>query len=178
MGLINKISNKILGNDKDKRADEAIKKATLRRCRFEVMEERKVLSADPVIAGVTYLEGDDGQDITPDHFEVSFQGGAEMTELTQFVINGDQDFNGVLSDGDVFFDNDGSLPGTGGFHEFQFDAANSSGVTADDVQSFSVSDDGLVLTVEVDNFTAGDNFAFTIDVDEVEGVRNLSLIHI
>lgn len=172
MGLINKISNKILGNDKDKRADQAIKNATLRRCRFEVMEERKVLSADPVIAGVTYLEGDAGQDITPDHFEVSFQGGAETTELTQFVINGDQDLNGVLSDGDVFFDNDGSLPGTGGFHEFQFDAANSSGVTADDVQSFSVSEDGLTLTVDVDNFTAGDIFAFTIDVDEVEGVRN------
>ena len=172
MGLINKLSNKILGNDKNKRADEAIKNATLRRCRFEVMEERKVLSADPVIAGVTYLEGDAGQDITPDHFEVTFQGGAETTELTQFVINGDQDLNGVLSDGDVFFDNDGSLPGTGGFHEFQFDAANSSGVTADDVQSFSVSEDGLTLTVDVDNFTAGDVFAFTIDVDEVEGVRN------
>jgi len=172
LGLINKISNKILGNDKDKRADQAIKNATLRRCRFEVMEERKVLSADPVIAGVTYLEGDAGQDITPDHFEVSFQGGAETTELTQFVINGDQDLNGVLSDGDVFFDNDDSLPGTGGFHEFQFDAANSSGVTADDVQSFSVSEDGLTLTVDVDNFTAGDIFAFTIDVDEVEGVRN------
>ena len=172
MGLINKISKKILGNDKDKRADQAIKNATLRRCRFEVMEERKVLSADPVIAGVTFLEGDAGQDITPDHFEVSFQGGAETTELTQFVINGDQDLNGVLSDGDVFFDNDGSLPGTGGFHEFQFDAANSSGVTAEDVQSFSVSEDGLTLTVDVDNFTAGDVFAFTIDVDEVEGVRN------
>ncbi len=172
MGLINKISKKILGNDKDRRADEAIKKATLRRCRFEVMEERKVLSADPVIAGVTYLEGDAGQDITPDHFEVTFQGGAETTQLSQFVINGDQDLNGVLSDGDVFFDNDGSLPGTGGFHEFQFDAANSSGVSADDVQGFSVSEDGLTLTVDVDNFTAGDIFAFTIDVDEVEGVRN------
>jgi len=172
LGLINKISKKILGNDKDRRADEAIKNATLRRCRFEVMEERKVLSADPVIAGVTYLEGDAGQDTTPDHFEVSFQGGAETTQLTQFVINGDQDLNGVLSDGDVFFDNDGSLPGTGGSHEFQFDAANSSGVSAEDVRGFSVSEDGLTLTVDVDNFTAGDIFAFTIDVDEVEGVRN------
>ncbi len=172
MGLINKISNKFLGNNKDKRANEAIKNATLRRCRFEVMEERKVLSADPVIAGVTYLEGDAGQDTTPDHFEVSFQGGAETTQLTQFVINGDQDFSGTLSDGDMFFDVNENSPGTGGSHAFQFDAANSSGVSAEDVQSISVSEDGLTLTVDVTNFEAGDVFAFNIDVDEVEGVRN------
>lgn len=171
MGLINNISKKILGNDKDKRANEAIKNATLRRCRFEVMEERKVLSADPVIAGVTYLEGDAGQDTTPDHFEVSFQGGAETTELTQFVINGDQDLSGTLSDGDMFFDVNEDQPGAGGSHGFQFDSANSSGVTADDVRSISVSEDGLLLTVDVDNFEAGDVFAFTIDVDEVERFR-------
>ncbi len=171
MGLINKISNKILGNNKDKRATEAIKNATLRRCRFEMMEERKVLSADPVIAAVTYLEGDSGQDITPDHFEVSFEGGAETTALTQFVINGDQDQSGNLSDGDMFFDVNEDQPGTGGAHDFQFDAANSSGVTADDVRSVSVSEDGLALTVEVDNFEAGDVLAFTIDVDEVERFR-------
>lgn len=149
-----------------------LKNATLRRCNFEVMEERKVLSADPVVAGVTYLEGDAGQDITPDHFEVTFQGGAETTQLTQFVINGDQDGSGTLSDGDIFFDANDQLPGTGGFHEFIFDEANSSGITADDVRSVSVSEDGLVLTVDVDNFEAGDVFAFTIDVDEVESFRN------
>ena len=139
-----------------------------RHCSFEEMEARRVLSADPVVAGITYLEGDTGQDNGPDHFEVTFVGGSETTQLTQFTINGDQDLSGGLSDGDMFFDIDGASPGTGGYAEFQFDAANSSGVTAADIRSIRVSADGLLLTVEVDNFEAGDVFAFTIDVDEVE----------
>lgn len=171
MSLIKKISKRILGVDKNPAADDLIKQATLRRCRFEVMEERKVLSADPVVAGVTYLEGDAGQDITPDHFEVTFQGGSAATTLEQFVINGDQDSSGGLSDGDMFFDVNDQLPGAAGFHGFIFDAANSSGVSESDIRGITVSDDGLSLTVDVDNFEAGDVFAFTIDVDEVERFR-------
>lgn len=172
MGLINKISNRILGKDKNAQADKIIKQATLRRCHFETMEERKVLSADPVVAGVTYLEGDEGGDSLPDHFEVTFEGGAETTEMTQFVISGDQDLSGTLSDGDMFFDADAADPGTAEFHGFRFDAAGSSGVSVSDIRSVDVSADGLTLTVEVDNFVAGDVLAFTIDVDEVEGRRN------
>ena len=172
MGLINKISNRILGKDKNAQADKIIKQATLRRCHFETMEERKVLSADPVVAGVTYLEGDEGGDGLPDHFEVSFEGGSETTELSQFVISGDQDLSGTLSDGDLFFDADSSDPGTAEFHGFILDAQNSSGINADDILGVDVSDDGLTLTVDVANFEAGDVLAFTIDVDEVEGQRN------
>jgi protocatechuate 3,4-dioxygenase beta subunit len=135
------------------------------------MEERRVLSADPVIAGITYLEGDSGQDITPDHFEVTFQGGAATTQMTQFTINGDQDSSGTLSDGDMFFDVDSSLPGTAQFHPFIFDAANSSGITADDITGVTIGADGLSLTVNLQNFEAGDVLAFTIDVDEVERFR-------
>ena len=172
MGLINNISNRILGKDKNAQADKIIKQATLRRCHFETMEERKVLSADPVVAGVTYLEGDEGGDGTPDHFEVTFEGGSETTELTQFVISGDQDLSGTISSGDIFFDATASEPGTAEFHGFLFDASASSGVSESDIVSAVVSDDGLTLTVEVDNFVAGDVLGFTIDVDEVEGLRN------
>ena len=121
-----------------------------------------------MIAGVTYLEGDSGQDTTPDHFEVTYVGGSETTQLTQFIINGDQDGNGELSDGDVFFDVGVGQPGAGGHHEFIFDALNSQGISEDDVVNVNVSDNGLVLTVDLKNFDAGDVFAFTIDVDEVE----------
>ncbi len=172
MGLINNISNRILGKEKNAQADKIIKQATLRRCHFEAMEERKVLSADPVVAGVTYLEGDEGGDSLPDHFEVTYEGGSETTELAQFVISGDQDLSGTLNDGDMFFDADSADPGTAEFHGFRFDAANSSGIVASDITSAVVSADGLTLTVEVDNFVAGDVLAFTIDVDEVEGRRN------
>ena len=166
MGLLKKLSS--LARRKARKAQEKTKSENNRQCRFEVMEPRIVLTADPVIAGVTYFEGDAGQDTTPDHFEVTFEGGAATTQLTQFVINGDQDGNGALSDGDTFFDVADAFPGVGGSHGFQFDSANSSGITEQDILGVNVSDDGLVLTVDVQNFEAGDLLAFTIDVDEVE----------
>lgn len=171
MGLLRNITNRILGTQTGSPSSTQEKKALLRRCYFEVMEQRRVLAADPVIAAVTYLEGDAGQDTTPDHFEVTFEGGAETTALTQFTINGDQDSSGDLSDGDMFFDANDAQPGTGGYHGFQLDAANSQGMSASDITSVTVSADGLVLSVEVDNFEAGDVLAFTIDVDEVERFR-------
>ncbi len=172
MGLLKKLTARVLGTKTNSASEQKQQKqALLRRCYFEVMEQRRVLSADPVIAGVTYLEGDDGQDTSPDHFEVSFEGGAATTQMTQFVINGDQDSSGGLSDGDMFFDIDAESPGTSFYHAFEFDAANSIGVTESDITSFSVSDDGLVLTVNLQNFEAGDKLAFTIDVDEVERFR-------
>ena len=170
MGLLKRLTDRVLSRGNTTTADTQ-RKELLRRCYFEVMEQRRVLSADPVVAAVTYLEGDAGQDTTPDHFEVTFEGGSDTTQMTQFIINGDQDSSGNLTDGDMFFDVDGSLPGAGGSHAFQFDAANSFGVTAADIQGVVVSADGLSLTVDVENFEAGDVLAFTIDVDEVERYR-------
>ncbi|MFM7741721.1 MAG: hypothetical protein ACKO9H_20200, partial [Planctomycetota bacterium] len=140
-----------------------------RRCHFELLESRKVLSVNPVVVGITYHEGDIGQDTTPDHFEVSYVGGSATTRLTQFRINGDQDGSGTVSDGDMLFDVAAGGPGTGGFHPFLFDAANSSGLTAADIKNIQVSANGLSLIVDVANFEAGDKLAFTIDIDEVEG---------
>ena len=140
-----------------------------RRCHFELLESRKVLSANPVVVGITYHEGDIGQDTTPDHFEVSYVGGSATTRLTQFRINGDQDGSGTVSDGDMLFDVAAGAPGTGGFHPFLFDASASSGLTAADIKNVQVSANGLSLIVDVANFAAGDKLAFTIDVDEVEG---------
>lgn len=170
MGLLQNLTNRVFGAETN--SSDTKKNAFLRKCYFEVMEQRRVLSADPVVAGVTFLEGDEGGDSLPDHFEITFEGGSETTQLSQFVINGDQDLSGTLSNGDVFFDATEGLPGTGESHEFLFDAANSSGITESDIVSATVSDDGLSLTVEIDNFEAGDVLAFTIDVDEVEGLRN------
>ncbi len=170
MGLLQNIINRVLRKQAANET-QAEKKAFLRSCYFEVMEQRRVLSADPVVAGITYVEGDLGQDSTPDHFEVTFEGGAATTQLTQFVINGDQDQNGVTSDGDMFFDIAPGQPGTSGSAPFQFDAANSVGVTANDVKGVSVSADGLRMTVDVENFEAGDKLAFTIDVDEQERLK-------
>ncbi len=168
MGLLQKLSNRVFGTSNNSSDKKEQTNAFLRRCYFEVMEQRRVLSADPVVAGITYVEGDLGQDNTPDHFEITFEGGAATTQLTQFTINGDQDQDGVTSDGDMFFDVAPGLPGTSGSAAFEFDAANSVGLTADDVLGVSISDDGLTMTVDLANFEAGDKLAFTIDVDEQE----------
>ena len=170
MGLLQNIKNSVLGKNSDTEISQKEKQTLLRKCYFEVMEQRRVLSADPVIAAVTFVEGDDGQDLAPDHFEVTFEGGSETTQLTQFTINGDQDSSGLNDDGDVFFDVAEGGVGTGVPQPFTFDAANSQGVTAADF-STRVSADGLILTVDVENFEAGDVFAFTIDVDETERFR-------
>ena len=84
LGLLKKITNRVLGTNSKSEVSEE-KKALLRKCYFEVMEQRRVLTADPVIAAVTYLEGDEGQDTTPDHFEVTFEGGAETTQLLSLI---------------------------------------------------------------------------------------------
>ncbi|MGI9515770.1 MAG: SdrD B-like domain-containing protein [Pirellulaceae bacterium] len=172
LGLFNNF-RPFTGERRKTRQDAAHRnQTTKRRCHFEKMEPRQLLDADPVIAGITYLEDDLGQDTTPDYFEVTFQGGADTTQMTQFVLNGDQDLSGGLSNGDMFFDVDGSLPGAGHSHGFQFHAGGSVGINANDILGVSVSDDGLMMTVNVRNFDAGDKLAFTIDVDEVEQLRN------
>ena len=74
MGLLQNFKKSVFGKNSDTEISKKDKQALLRKCYFEVMEQRRVLSADPVIAAVTYLEGDDGQDLTPDHFEVTFEG--------------------------------------------------------------------------------------------------------
>ena len=167
LGLFNNLRRK-----RKVRTDAAHSRRNIhRRCHFEKMEPRQMLDANPVIAAITYLEDDLGQDITPDYFEVTFDGGAGTTQMTQFVINGDQDSSGGLSQGDMFFDVDSNLPGAGQFHGFQFHAGGSQGIEADDILGVSVSDDGLQLIVNVRNFEAGDTLAFTVDVDEVETLR-------
>ena len=162
---------KLLGKKKSREDQEHTQKDILRRCHFEIMEERRVLTANPVVAGVTYLEGDSGLDTAPDYFEVTFEGGAETTELTQFTINGDQDLSGGQTIGDVFFHANADQVGAGTAHPFEFQSDSSIGISESDILGVNVSEDGLTLTVDVQNFEAGDVLAFTIDVDEVESLR-------
>jgi len=142
-----------------------------RTCRIEQLEDRRVLSADPVVAGITYLEGDSGSDLEPDHFEITFQGGSDTTSMTSFVINGDQDNSGTRTVGDMIFHANSSIAGAGDAFDFTFNTANSIGINADDILSYNVSKDGLRLEVFVKNFEAGDKLAFDIDVDEIENRR-------
>lgn len=166
MNFFRKLTGWNLQADSKKKRQE--KPNHQRNCRIEVLEDRRVLSADPVVAGITYQEGDSGSDSTPDHFVVTFEGGSSTTQLTEIKLNGDQDGNGSRSLGDMIFHANSTVPGAGDFHAFQFDVVGSQGITAADIESVTVSDDGLSLSIKVKNFEAGDKLSFTIDVDEVE----------
>jgi serine-aspartate repeat-containing protein C/D/E len=132
-----------------------------RYCRFETMEERRLLNADPIKIGVTYLEDDSGQDSGGDTFQVSFQGGAPGTQLTHLVIDGDH-YTPGLSYGDMIFDT--VKGGLGADGAFPFQVLSSDGITA----SAHVDDGSTQLTLDFQGFTTGKLFTFSIDVDEVQ----------
>ncbi len=136
-----------------------------RKCLFETMEPRRMLSANPIVLGTVYIEEDLGSDLHGDRFEITFSGGAAGTQLTRLVINGDQNTPG-FSVGDVFFDTESSGLGadhSAPFHVQQLITANPhAGVAA------HVVDGGTLLVLDFEGFQAGDKLIFTIDVDEVE----------
>src|SRR5262245_33215800 len=131
-------------------------------CRFEAMEERRLLDADPIKIGVTYLEGDSGSDMHGDTFQVMFEGGAPGTELTRLVIDGDHYAPG-LSFGDMLFDT--VKGGLGADEAYPLQVVSSTGI---DQVTWQVSDGGTSLVLEFRGFNAGEKLVFSIDVDEVQ----------
>jgi protocatechuate 3,4-dioxygenase beta subunit len=140
----------------------AVDARRLRRGRFETLEDRRLMDADPLKIGVTYHEEDGGSDLHGDKFEILFEGGAPGTELTQLLISGDHGPAG-LSVGDMIFDT--IKGGLGADEAFNLQVVSSTGI--EDV-SWQVSDGGMTLTFNFQGFNAGDKLVFTIDVDEVQ----------
>ncbi|HEV8695398.1 MAG TPA: hypothetical protein VGQ93_14640, partial [Lysobacter sp.] len=120
-----------------------------RRGRFEALEDRRLMDADPLKIGVTYVEQDGGSDLHGDTFEILFEGGAPGTEVTQLVINGDHGPAG-LSVGDMIFDT--IKGGLGADEAFGLQVASSTGIGN---VSWQVSDGGMTLTFNFLGFNAG-----------------------
>ena len=142
---------------------------SFRKCRFESMEARRVLSASPLLIGAVYIEGDGGTDAEPDQFYISYAGGSATTSVSRIVIDGNQDGSPTLGNSDVYFDTvangtAGDNAGVGGAHGFQW-SSSSTGVSSADVNA-TVTDGGTRLVLDITNFEAGDVLAFTIDVDQ------------
>ena len=141
--------------------------------RVELLEPRYVLSANPLFVGARYLEQDLGEDAAgPDLFEVTFTGGAEGTQMTRLVIDGDH--NGVegVQDGDLFFDtvrqdrttNPMAL-GRGDAYGFQvINKIGDFDVTA------TVADGETRIVLDFIGFDADEKLFFTIDVDEANNL--------
>ncbi|MGW8257581.1 MAG: hypothetical protein ACWGMZ_08860, partial [Thermoguttaceae bacterium] len=134
-----------------------------RRCRLEQMESRQLLSIapTPIHIGSVYFEDADGQDLVGDLFEITFNGGAPGTQLSQVRINTDKAGDG-LTIGDTFFDT--AAGGEGAFGSSPFTIVSQTGI---DSVNVSVSDGGTELVLDFTGFDAGEKFVFTIDVDEV-----------
>lgn len=121
-----------------------------------------LLAADALQVGAVYFEEDIGSDLHGDLLQISFAGGAANTQLTRVIINGDRDDNG-FSLGDVFFDT--TSAGYGADGHFEIEVISRAGI--DNVR-WSVIDGTSLLVFDFEGFDAGETFAFSIDVDELQ----------
>lgn len=134
-----------------------------RKCRFEVMEERRVMNADPLHVGVVYIEEDSGSDLHGDTFEVTFTGGAPGTELTRLVIDTNKLGIPGYQVGDLIFDT--AAGGLGADQAFAFQIVLQNGIQS---VIATVTDGGTTLTLDFQGFQVGEKLIFQIDVDEVQ----------
>jgi len=132
----------------------------LRRCGFEQMEPRLLLTAEMLVMGAVYIEQDVGSDMQGDLVQLSFVGGASGTELQRVVIG---DAGGTAS---ILFDTQAGGIGVDGWIEPQIVWME----TRDpDASAELLAEDGSgQLIVELNRFHAGDRLAILVDVDEVE----------
>ena len=131
-----------------------------RRCRFEQIEHRRLLSAAPIEIGAVYFEDSVGADESGDVFEITWTGGAPGTQLTTLVIDTDKLGNGRDAI-DTFFDVASGGPGASGYAEMTI--LDHSGIDSVD---YSVIDGGMKLELTFVGFDPGESLIFSIDVDE------------
>ena len=124
-----------------------------------------MLSASPLVLGTVYIEEDLGSDQHADRFEVTFSGGAEGTELTRLILNGDQNTPG-FSVGDIFFDTEPTGLGADSPAGFTIEELISDNPAAS--VTATVADGTSLLVLDFQGFRAGDRLIFSVDVDEVE----------
>lgn len=158
MGLLSKIMGR---GRRPGVADEPFAtNGKLRACQVEKLEGRCLMAGD-IHVGMTYLDPNDGDDVTGNTMQVTWNGGAPGTQLTQLVIDTDKNGDG-LSLGDTFFHTGAGGPGVFGSMPFTIvDQGGVGGVTA------QVANGGTQLILNFTGFDAGEKLVFKIDVDEM-----------
>ena len=172
--LLNDLHQRLFGAAKEASQPKHVPQAEFdkgaKHYRYEALESREMLNADPLLVGGVYIEDDPGSDLTGgDTFEVSFTGGAPGSQLVRFVIDGDHDGLPTLGTNDMFFDtvkqsspNLTDAAGKGAASPFV-----EVGRVGDFTYTVSVQDGSTQLVLTFQNFDAGDKLLFKIDVDEV-----------
>lgn len=137
-------------------------RSRMRKARFEEVESRRMMDADPLKVGMIYIEEDSGSDLHGDTFEIKFEGGAPGTQLTQLIIDTDKNAPG-LGVGDLFFDT--IKGGLGADEAFPMQIVSANGIQE---VTWSVADGGTKLILNFKGFDVGEKLVFSIDVDEVQ----------
>ena len=132
---------------------------------FELLEQRCLLAADVLQLGVVYTESDLGSDARGDTLEITFDQGAENTELTRLIIHGDHNDIGFDA-GDIIFDNQDG--GIGADQAFPLTIAQLTTQNPAASVTATVQDGSSVLILDFQHFVAGDRLLLELDVDEVE----------
>lgn len=136
---------------------------------FERLEKREMLSADPLNFGAVYYEdalaGGTDSSLPGDQLHISFNGGAEGSQLTSLTIELNPD-GGPLGEGDIFFDTANGGAGESGSIPLSIVSMN--GI---DSVTFSVNSNQLdgttTLTITFVGFDAGETLIIGFDVDEI-----------
>ena len=149
------------------RADDrsALQRKRSRHSMLESMEPRWAMTADPIWVGGVYVEEDVGSDQHGDSFHITFKGGADGTQLSRLIIDGDLNTPG-FSLGDLFFDTLDS--GLGADHSYGFQIVKLETANPNATVKATVADGSTKLVLDFTNFQAGDVLVFSIDVDEVQ----------
>ena len=140
--------------------------ARVRICRFEQIEQRHMMTASPAAVEVGITEVDPGvaDKSQPNVFQVSFQGGAPGTELTQLVIDTSKN-GGPLAVNDLVFNT--AAGGIGTANPQPFTVVSDSGFQ---VTGYQVQNDSSLLTINLSGFVAGDTLTFSIGVEQVTAI--------
>ena len=141
-------------------------------CRVEELERREMLAANPIDFGAVYLEGSVDNDMNPDTFVITWGQGEANTKLDKVVISLDKNGNGKYDVNDLIFNTKANDQYGYGSHVDEnknpcdwyspFDTNQ-----WDMVKSYEISDDQMTLTIYFKDFTAGKEFAFTVDTDAI-----------
>lgn len=115
----------------------------------------------PIQIGAVYFEDSSTSDQVGDLLEITFNGGADGTQLAELRIDTDKLGDG-LSIGDAFFDTT-TAGGAGVYGYSPFAVLDSTGI---DSVSAQVTDGGTMLVLTFEGFDAGEKLVFSIDVDE------------
>ena len=127
--------------------------------RFEEMESRRLMTAVPQIhLGSVFYNPAPGTDTSANTIQITFQGGAPATQLTQLVINGTKNPAGQAA-GDIVW-NTANAPLT---------IVSSAGFQ---LVSETATNGGSQLTLDFSGFVSGDKLVLTVGADEVLSVNS------